>query len=620
MDPGLFLNAFIYLLAAAVAAPLGKRLGLGSVLGYLVIGALIGPSVFGIIGSEREEVLHFAEFGVVLMLFVIGLELDLGKLWRMRTSIFGLGGLQLVLSAGALALVGGLIAESWKEALALGLILALSSTAIVMQTLKERGLMETNAGKQSFAVLLFQDIAVIPILALLPLLAYRAPITEKGGDHSTGLTEWIDQLPGWGHGAMIIAAIGIIIVLGRFLLTPWLNWVARLKVPEALNATTLTLVVGTALLMHSVGLSPALGTFVAGVMLASSSYRHELEGNIEPFKSLLLAVFFLAVGATIDFALIAEKPALIAAFVALLILIKFLILCALGKIFKLSFDQRLLFGVALAQGGEFAFVLGGFALANGAMSSELSSLMIASVALSMALSPLLMILMQRGILPRFGTTRSDKPERQSDVQNDHPEIILAGFGRFGHPIVRLLRTVGHFPTVLEKDSDHIDFLRRIGATCYYGDATRLQLLHSAGASEAKIMIIAIDDEDGCMKIIEHCQKHFPQLRILARACSRLHAYQLHEAGVEYFVEQLSSSLDCAIATLDAIGHDIDHSKDAARRFRELEFKSIANLAVHRGDENSYISAAQQNLRDLESLLDNAPIRTARQQGNGGEDS
>ncbi|MEM1084033.1 MAG: monovalent cation:proton antiporter-2 (CPA2) family protein [Verrucomicrobiota bacterium] len=614
MDAQLFLHAFIYLLAAALAAPLGKRLGIGSVLGYLVIGALIGPSIFGIIGSEREEVLHFAEFGVVLMLFVIGLELDLGKLWRMRTSIFGLGGLQLALSTAVLALVGGLIAEDWREALALGLILALSSTAIVMQTLKERGLMETNSGRQSFAVLLFQDIAVIPILALLPLLTYREPVAKKGGDHGTAMSHWFEHLPALGQAAMILGAIGLIIVLGRFLLTPWLNWVARLKVPEALNATTLTLVVGVALLMSSVGLSPALGTFVAGVMLASSSYRHELEGNIEPFKSLLLAVFFLAVGASIDFGLIAEKPGLIAAFVTLLIALKFLVLIGLGKVFKLGFDQSLLFGVALAQGGEFAFVLGGFALANGAMSPELTSLMIASVALSMAISPLLLILMQRGILPRFGTKRSDESEREADVENDHPEIILAGFGRFGHPIIRLLRSVGHYPTVLEKDSDHVDFVRRLGIQTYYGDATRLELLQSAGAAEAKILIIAIDDEDACMQIIDHCRKHFPNLQLLARACSRDHAYRLHEEKVEFFIEQLGSSLDCAIATLDIIGHDLDHAKDAARVFKTTEFEVIGRNAGLRSDEKSYASAVRQSQQDLESLLDNAPIMKAKRGG------
>lgn len=615
MDAQLFLHAFIYLLAAALAAPLGKRLGIGSVLGYLVIGALIGPSIFGIIGSEQEEVLHFAEFGVVLMLFVIGLELDLAKLWRMRTAIFGLGGLQLTLSTAVLALVGTLIAENWREALALGMILALSSTAIVMQTLKERALMETNAGRQSFAVLLFQDIAVIPILALLPLLASREPLAKAGGHHGTAMSHWFENLPAPGQAIMIVGAIGAIIVLGRFLLNPWLHWVARLKVPEALNATTLTLVVGVALLMNAVGLSPALGTFVAGVMLASSSYRHELEGNIEPFKSLLLAVFFLAVGASIDFALIVEKPALIAAFVSLLITLKLLVLTVLGRIFKLGFDQSLLFGVALAQGGEFAFVLGGFALANGTMSPELTSLMIASVALSMAVSPLLLILMQRGILPRFGTREIDQNKRPSDVENDRAEIILAGFGRFGHPIVRLLRSVGHQPTVLEMDSDHVDFVRKLGIKTYYGDATRLELLQSAGAADAKILIIAINDEDGCLQIIDHCRKHFPHLRLVARACSRNHAYRLHEEKVEFFIEQLGSSLDCAIATLGQIGHDLDHAKDAARLFKSAEMTAIERHSPLRSDEVTYASAVRQSHRDLDSLLDNAPIMKAKRERN-----
>ncbi|MCL4153866.1 UNVERIFIED_CONTAM: hypothetical protein GTU68_016449, partial [Idotea baltica] len=356
MDPALFINAFIYLVAATIAAPLGRRFGVGAVLGYLLVGVLIGPAALKLTGQHQEEVLHFAEFGVVLMLFVIGLELDLSRLWRMRTSIFGLGGLQVFLSAAVLALVAGLVVSDWREAVALGLILALSSTAIVMQTLKERGILDTSAGKQSFAVLLFQDIAVIPILAILPLLSHRATTAADG--HA------------WGEGLAILVAIGVIIVIGRFLLTPWLRWVARLKVPEALNATTLSLVVGIALLMNSVGLSPALGTFVAGVVLASSEYRHELEGNIEPFKSLLLAVFFLAVGASIDFPLIASQPLTIAAWVGTLICVKFGVLFVLGKLFKLSFDQRFLFSISLAQGGEFAFVLGGFAATNGVLGPE----------------------------------------------------------------------------------------------------------------------------------------------------------------------------------------------------------------------------------------------------------
>ncbi len=609
MDSSLFFNAFIYLAAATLAAPLGRRLGIGAVLGYLVVGAVIGPAGLEFTGRHSEEVLHFAEFGVVLMLFVIGLELDLGKLWRMRTSIFGLGGLQLVLSACALALAAGILATDWREALGLGLILALSSTAIVMQTLKERGLTETSSGKQGFAVLLFQDIAVIPILAFLPTLTHRTVASSSGGHQSdSAITNWINGLPAWGEGLVILAAIALIILIGKFALTPWLRWVARLKVPEALNATTLTLVIGTALLMNSVGLSPALGTFVAGVMLASSPYRHELEANIEPFKSLLLAVFFLAVGASINFPLIAAQPLTIAGFVVALIAIKALVLFILSKIFRLSLDQGLLFSIALAQGGEFAFVLGGFAVSNGVLSPEITAQMIAAVALSMALSPILLIALQRLILPRLGTTESDDSPAP-DVENDHSRVLLAGFGRFGHPIIRLLRSAGHMPTVLEQDSDHVDFIRRIGLKCYYGDATRLELLHAAGASEAEILIIAIDDEDGCMEIIRHAKKHFPHLEILARACSRDHAYLLHEAGVDYFIEQLGSSLDCAIKSLDLLGHDLDHAKDAARRFKAKEIESIENLAAYRGDKNQYINAANQNLRDLDSLLENAPLKT-----------
>lgn len=614
MNPELFFSAFIYLAAATLAAPLGRRLGIGAVLGYLVVGALIGPACFGWTGQHGEEVLHFAEFGVVLMLFVIGLELDLGKLWRMRTAIFGLGGLQLTVSTAALSVVAGLIAEDWREALGLGLILALSSTAIVMQTLKERGLNETSSGKQGFAVLLFQDIAVIPILAFLPTLAHRATASAKDDHHSGGaVSEWINSLPAWGQGIVILAAIAVIIVIGKFALTPWLRWVARLKVPEALNATTLTLVIGTALLMNSVGLSPALGTFVAGVMLASSPFRHELEANIEPFKSLLLAVFFLAVGAGIDFALIASQPGLIAVFVFLLITVKAIVLFGLSRIFRLSLDQGLLFSVALAQGGEFAFVLGGFALGQGVLGPTLTAQMIASVALSMALSPILLIALQQLVLPRLGTKETEEPG-EADVGNDHARVLLAGFGRFGHPIIRLLRMAGHMPTVLEQDSDHVDFIRRIGLKCYYGDATRLELLHAAGAEEAQILIIAIDDEDQCLEIIEKAQEHFPHLKILARACSRDHAYRLHESGVTYFIEQLGSSLDCAITALGLLGHQLDHAKDAARRFKEKEIESIETLASYRGNQSEYIDAASQNLRDLDSLLENAPIN----EGNGNE--
>ena len=605
MDNTLFLNGLIYLAAAAVAAPLGRRLGLGAVLGYLIVGAIIGPSAFGWVGENREEVLHFAEFGVVLMLFLIGLEIDLSRLWKMRGPILGLGGLQVTITALLLAGAAMLMRVDPRQAIAVGMILALSSTAIVMQTLRERGISATSAGTQSFAVLLFQDIVVIPMIALLPLLASLPTGGDHGGHSSIA---WIDSVPGWSKGFIVVGAIALVVVVGRFLLTPWLRWIASLKVTEALTATTLALVVGVALLMNAVGLSPALGTFVAGVMLASSEFRHELESDIEPFKALLLAVFFIAVGAGIDFALIAAQPVTIGLMVLGLISLKFAVLYGLAKWFGLSLDQRLLFAAALAQGGEFAFVLGGFAVGQGVISQELASQMIAAVALSMALAPPLLLVVQKVILPRLKQGVAAAGEaREPDVENHHSRVLLAGFGRFGHPIIRLLRSAGHMPTVLEYDSDHVDFVRRLGLKCFYGDATRPALLKAAGAEEAELLVIAIDGEDDCMSIIESCRKHFPHLRILARACSRDHAYRLHEAGVALFIEQLGSSLDCAIATLVELGHEPDHAKDAARRFKQMELDSIAEFAPIRHDESKAMGMAQQNIQDLDSRLLNAPL-------------
>lgn len=608
MDAHLFLGVLIYLAAAAIAAPIGRRLGVGTVLGYLVVGVLLGPAVLGWVAEDREEVMHFSEFGVVLMLFVIGLEVNLSRLWRMRGPILGLGGLQVAVTTLAIAGLALLFGLEWREALALGMILALSSTAIVMQTLRERGLLECTAGTQSFAVLLFQDIAVIPILAVIPLLAVAGGDTH-GGSHGEkgGAIPWIENLPAWGQGIAVIVAVAAIILTGRYLLTPWLRWIARLGLREALTASALALVVGVALLMKSVGLSPALGTFVAGVVLASSEFRHELESDIEPFKALLLAVFFLAVGAGIDFGLVAAEPLVIGGIVLGLIALKFAVLYLLAKLFGLATDQRLLFATALAQGGEFAFVLGAYAVGHDVIDQTLADRMIAAVALSMALTPLLLRAVQSWILPRFGTRETETSERDPDVENEHSKVLLAGFGRFGHPIVRLLRSAGCMPTVLEADSDHVDFLRQIGLRCFYGDATRLPLLEAAGAAEAELFVIAIDHENQSMKIVETCQKHFPNLELMVRACSRDHAYRLEETGVCYFIEQLDSSLKCAVDVLEKLGHQREHAEDAAARFRAHEFEVIKEMAPHRNDRERYIGAAKQRVDDLESLLDNAPL-------------
>ncbi len=342
-------------------------------------------------------------------------------------------------------------------------------------------------------------------------------------------------------------------------------------------------------------------------MLASSEFRHELESDIDPFKSLLLAVFFIAVGAGINFGLIASQPLTIGMMVVGLIGLKAAVLYGLATWSKMAFDQRLLFAAALAQGGEFAFVLGGVAVGQGVISEELAGQMIAEIALSMAVALPLLILVQKVILPRIGTAEADTDERSPDVENDKAKVLLAGFGRFGHPMGRLLRSAGCMPTVLERDSDHVDFLRKIGLKCYYGDATRPNLLKVAGAEDATILILAIEDEDESMGIIETCRKHFPHLKLFARACSREHAYRLHEAGVRFFVEQLGLSLDCAIAVLEELGHEGDHAKDAARRFKIHEMESIRDAAPHRNDEKHFMGMAQRNLEELDSLLLNTPL-------------
>lgn len=627
MDPSFFLRGLVYLVAAAIAAPLGKRLGLGAVLGYLVAGALIGPSLLGWVGSERAEVQHFAEFGVVLMLFVVGLELDLSKLWRLRGPIFGLGGLQVLLSTAVAALLIWAFdrAGGWRPALALGLIFALSSTAIVLQTLRERGLEQTVAGRQGFAVLLFQDLAVIPILALLPLLGpagatagssgeaavhgvgQAAAHTGEVGGHGVAPDAWMAHLPPWAQALAVLAAVALIVVGGRFGLTPWLRWVAKSGVPAAITITALALVIGVALLMDAVGLSPALGTFLAGVVLASSEFRHELEGDIEPFKELLLAVFFLAVGAGIDFALVAAEPLRIGLGVAGLIAAKAVVLGGLAWVWRFTRDQRLLFAAALAQGGEFAFVLLAFATERRILGQAKAAEAGVIVALSMAAAPLLVLLVQRALLPRLkGGEKAGGREADTDIPES--PVLLAGFGRFGHPIARLLRGAGWTPTVLELDSDQVAFVRRIGAQVHYGDATRLGLLRAAGAERARILIIAIDDEEQCLGIVATCRQHFPRLQILARACSRNHALRLQRLGVEYFVEQLGSSLDCATAVMQHLGMGASRARQLAARFKEHELRGIARMAelADGDDDERYIDIARQHSRDLETLLANVP--------------
>jgi monovalent cation:proton antiporter-2 (CPA2) family protein len=606
---GFFFQAFVYLAAAVVSVPVAKRLGLGSVLGYLLAGVVIGPFGFELIGEEGQDVMHFAEFGVVMMLFLVGLELEPSLLWRLRGSILGLGGLQVAATTAAIAGVSLVAGLTWRQALAVGLILALSSTAIVLQTLAEKGWMKTEAGQNAFAVLLFQDLAVIPMLALLPLLTPSAAVqaaTGHGvaapvaGEHAA--TTWVAGLPPWGEALAVLGAVAAVIVVGRFLTRPIFRFIAATRQREVFTAAALLLVIGIALLMTRVGLSPALGTFLAGVVLANSEYRHELESDVEPFKGLLLGLFFIAVGASIDFGLIGVDPLRVASVIVALVVLKLAVLFSLGKVFRMSLDQNLLFTFALAQGGEFAFVLVSFATQHDIFGSDVSAPLVAAVAVSMALTPLLLMVVEKLLLPRFGTREVDDV-RAADEIDEENAVILVGFGRTGNVIGRLLRANGVRPTVLDIDSEKVEVLRKLGLKVFYGDASRLDLLHSAGADQARLLVLALGSAEKTLEIVETARKHFPQLRVLACAGGRDDAYGLLEVGVEdVYRETLDSALRIGVDALRFLGFRSHQALRSAQRFRCYDEAAVRELATMRHDEGRYLSRARQRIHDLERLL------------------
>jgi monovalent cation:proton antiporter-2 (CPA2) family protein len=603
---GFFFQAFVYLAAAVVAVPIAKRLGLGSVLGYLIAGMVIGPFGLGLIGEEGEDVMHFAEFGVVMMLFLIGLELRPALLWRMRGPILGTGGLQVGVTTVLLTAIGILFGLPWQTSLAIGMTLALSSTAIVLQTLNEKNLMGTDAGQSSFAVLLFQDIAVIPMLALMPLLAVGAvgattAANEYGTETATHATTWVEGLPPWEQTVVVLLAVAAIVLAGRYLLRPIFRVIASTRLRELFTAAALLLIIGIALLMTQVGLSPALGTFLAGVVLANSEYRHELESEIDPFKGLLLAVFFIAVGASVDFQLISDRPQLILGIVGGLMLIKFAVLFGLGRAFKMGLDQNFLFAFALAQSGEFAFVLFSFASQNAVIPDDVTAPLIAAVAVSMALTPVLMLLNEKLIQPRFGTRETIG--REPDEIHASSPVIIAGFGRFGSIVGRFLRANGVRPTVLEYDSDRVELLRRLGLKVFYGDASRKDLLEAAGAREARLLVIAMEDHSRVLSLVETVQKHFPHLVILARASGRPEAYELQDQGVDHvYRETLDTSLRTGMDALRLLGRRGHQTYRSARTFRIHDEESVRDLGRMRHDRKAYFSAARERIQSLEELL------------------
>lgn len=573
----ILINSFIYLSAAVLAVPISKKLGLGSVLGYLIAGVAIGP-ILGLVGDEAKEIQHVAEFGVVMMLFLVGLELEPKMLWSLRNRLLGLGGLQVALTtalitAGAMAM--GLV---WQTALAIGLTLSLSSTAIVLQTLNEKGLMKTAGGQSSFSVLLFQDIAVIPMLALIPLLALPELAGQGGHDAGHG-TNLLEGLSGGVKTLVTLGAIGAIVLAGHFLVNPMFRIIAKTGLREMFTAFALCLVIGIAALMSVIGLSPALGTFIAGVVLANSEYRHELESTIEPFKGLLLGVFFITVGAGMNLTLLMNEFTLIMGATLEVMAIKFAVLYMLGKIFKLQGMYQWLFALALAQAGEFGFVLLSFTVQNAVIPEAVADKLLLVVALSMMLTPLLFILFDKVIAPRQAI-----PEREADAIDEQSEhgIIVAGVGRFGQMIIRLLIQCGYKPTVIDLDADSVEGFNKLGFKTYFGDASRPELLASAGIDDAKLLVVAIDDKERALEMVAHVRKVNPNLPIVARGYDRMHTYDLWQAGngqhMNIVRETFDSSVRAGKGALEALGIDEQTAKEVTELFYHRDRNGVLLMA------------------------------------------
>lgn len=567
-----FIQAFIYLCAAVVAVPLAKRLGLGSVLGYLIAGVVIGP-VVGLVGEETATLQHFAEFGVVMMLFLVGLELEPSVLWSMRKRLLGLGGLQVVLSTLAFMLIGLAFNLDWRIALTIGWVLALSSTAIVLQTLNEKGLAKTEGGRGAFSVLLFQDIAVIPMLALIPLLelpelAEAASNIASSTADSHGYLDLVSGLPNWLYAIVVLAVIATVVFGGFYLSRPLFKFVAQSRMREVFTATALMLVIGIAALMSLVGLSPALGTFLAGVVLANSEFRHELESNIEPFKGLLLGLFFITVGAGINFEVLSDNWLLVGAITSTVIVVKAAIVFGLVRFFGICFSDRWLISLGLAQAGEFGFVLLGFSVQNNALPVDIAQLLALVVAISMFLTPVLFIFFDKVLMPKY---EKKQIPRDEDVIDEKGKVLIAGIGRFGQIINRLLVANGIQTVVLDHDAEQVDNLRKLDIKAYFGDATRPDLLETAGIDEAKLFVIAIDERERAVELVNQMKHRHPEVALLVRAFDQVHYYQLKQAGADFIVkETYLSALDLGCQALVQLGFNPHRASELRAAFIHTE--------------------------------------------------
>ena len=583
-DSGLLDQALVYLAAAVIAVPLCRRLGLGSVLGFLLAGMAIGPWGMRLI-PDPATVLQFAEIGVVLLLFLVGLELEPRRLWALRRPIFGMGAAQVVATILVLALIGRALGVPWSVAIAAAMGLAMSSTAIGLATLAEKNLLQTPGGQSSFSVLLFQDVAVIPLMLVLALLS------PADGAHAFD----------WLAAARALGLIALLIVAGRFLLRPLLRYIAHTGLREIFIAFSLLLVIGMGALMHAAGLSMALGAFLAGVLLADSEYRHELELDIEPFKGLLLGLFFIAVGMSVDLGLFLRSPLLVLGLAAGIVIVKAALLYPLSIGFGYcGRADATLFAVALSQVGEFAFVLFGVASTQKLLDRETVDLLNAVVAASMVATPLLMLAWERKLAPRLTSREVRAPET---IEERNP-VIVAGFGRFGQIVTRVLRGMGVRVTIIERDPGQIETVRRFGWKAYYGDATRADVLESAGAREARLLVVAIDDPDAAMQVVKRAKDRFPRLAIVVRAHSRTDAYEYVALGVPAVRETFGSALDAANGALQLLGRSAAEAEQAVRQFRAEDEQRLVALAPHRDDEQKLIAFARKERENLNQLLSN----------------
>jgi glutathione-regulated potassium-efflux system ancillary protein KefC len=599
--PAWLINSLIYLSAAVIAVPLSKAVGLGAIIGYLAAGIAIGPWGAGLVNNV-EDILHFAEFGVVLMLFLVGLELEPRRLWSLRRSIFGWGALQVLGCTALLMLVAMACGVGWRLSLVGALGLALSSTAIALQVMGERNLMPTQSGQAAFSILLFQDVAAIPILALLPLLGA-----------SSGSNEGLEPMEYAQAAIKIIAVIAGIVLGGRLLLRPLFRWIARSRTPEIFTAAALLLVVGISALMLLVGLSMALGAFLAGVLLAESEYRRELETDIEPFKGLLLGLFFIAVGMSIDFGVLMASPGTMALVVVGFLVVKAVVIYGLARHIQLPGPERPVFTLLLAQGGEFAFVVFQAAAGANVFSAPTASLLIGAVAVSMLLSPLVLVAVDRWVLPRFAGRKGPALEEIAEPQS--APVIIAGYGRYGQIVGRVLLAEGIPATVLDHDADMVEAARSFGYRVFFGDATRLDLLRTAGAGTARVLVVAVDDVEQSLAIVDLAREHFPTLPIVARARDVTHWNQLREREVTLVERELfESSLRSARSVLEVLGQPAHIARQSTMRFRQHNLKLFEKMRPHFKDRTKLIAAVKQGRQQLEEQM--AQERAEREKRRG----